>query len=240
MRWQHPIRGAISPVEFIPVAEETGLIMPLGDWVMKTAIDQIRTWSDAFDAHPHLSVAVNVSGKQLSRAGLGERVAALLTERGVATRRIRLEVTESALMEKGLSQQMIARLVDLDLKLHLDDFGTGYSSLAYLHKLPVDALKIDRSFVNDMMTDATSASIVESIVALAHTLGAQVIAEGVETVEQLERLRRLDCDLAQGYYFSRPLEVDKVTALIAPPGLAAAPAPVMVTAEPAPGTTREA
>jgi EAL domain-containing protein (putative c-di-GMP-specific phosphodiesterase class I) len=121
-------------------------------------------------------------------------------------------------MEKGLSQAMLARLVDLDLKLHLDDFGTGYSSLSYLHQLPVDALKIDRSFVSNMMTDATSASIVESIVALGHTLGAQVIAEGVETEDQLERLRRLKCDLAQGYYFSRPLEVEQVTALIAPRG----------------------
>jgi len=216
LRWQHPMRGAISPADFIPVAEEAGLIGPIGEWVLRTAIEQIRTWSPALDASPELSVAINVSGKQLSRSGLGDLVSRLLGERGVAAQRIRLEVTESALMEKGVSQTMVARLVDLDLKLHLDDFGTGYSSLSYLHQLPVDALKIDRSFVSNMMTDATSASIVESIVALGHTLGAQVIAEGVETEEQLERLRRLKCDLAQGYYFSRPLEAEQVTALIAP------------------------
>ena len=215
LRWQHPERGAISPAEFIPIAEETGLIGPIGEWVLRAAVEQISVWGPELQALPDLSVAVNVSGKQLSQARLGDMVMGLLSEKGVAPHRLRLEVTESALLEKGISSKMLARLVELDLKLHLDDFGTGYSSLSYLHQLPVDALKIDRSFVNSMMGDATSLSIVHSIVALAHTLGAQVIAEGVETREQLEQLRQLDCDLAQGYYFNRPLEVDRATARIA-------------------------
>jgi diguanylate cyclase (GGDEF)-like protein/PAS domain S-box-containing protein len=218
LRWTHPERGAISPADFIPVAEETGLINLLGDWVLRTAVAQLALWAPYLASRPDFSVAVNVSGKQLSQPALGDFISDLLSALAIPASRLRLEVTESALMEKGLSTKMVARLVELDLKLHLDDFGTGYSSLSYLHTLPVNALKIDRSFIDRMTHDSTSAAIVQSIITLAHTLGAEVIAEGVEKVEQLEQLRRLDCDAAQGYYFNRPLEVDKATALLLPPG----------------------
>ncbi|HEY8925004.1 MAG TPA: EAL domain-containing protein, partial [Polyangia bacterium] len=214
LRWHHPVRGHVSPADFIPIAEETGLILPIGEWIIQTVVDQLAAWGPELEAHPNLSIAVNVSGKQLSRSDVAEVFSAALKARGVPGRRIRIEVTESALMERGLSPATLGRLADLDVKLHLDDFGTGYSSLGYLHQLPVNALKIDRSFVNSMMVDATSLSIVQSIISLAHNLGAQVIAEGVERVDQLEQLRRLSCDLAQGYHFSRPLEVAQAAAFL--------------------------
>jgi len=223
LRWHHPVRGHISPAEFIPIAEETGLILPIGEWIIQTVVDQLAAWGPELKAHPDLSIAVNVSGKQLSRSDVSEVIAAALKARGVPGRRFRIELTESALMERGLSPEMLARLADLDVKLHLDDFGTGYSSLSYLHQLPVNALKIDRSFVHSMMGDATSLAIVQSIISLAHNLGAQVIAEGVERVDQLEQLRRLSCDLAQGYHFSRPLEVAQAAAFLS--GWAAQPRP---------------
>jgi EAL domain-containing protein (putative c-di-GMP-specific phosphodiesterase class I) len=213
LRWQHPERGAISPAEFIPVAEETGLIIPVGDWVLKSAVAQLARWRPALARRPAFALAVNVSGKQLSRPDLGGLIAGLLSGATMSGNRLRLEVTESALMEKG-SSNMPAQLMELDVRLQLDDFGTGYSSLAYLHQLPVDALKIDRSFVKEMTTDPTSYWIVQSIISLAHGLGAEVIAEGVETREQLEELRQLDCDLAQGYYLSRPVEAEQATALL--------------------------
>jgi diguanylate cyclase (GGDEF)-like protein len=215
LRWRHPERGAISPAEFIPVAEETGLILPLGDWVLREAIGQLGRWGGALARRPDFALAVNLSGKQLSRPDLGGAIAGLLAEAAIPGQRLRLEVTESALMEeKGVSANMPARLMELDVRLQLDDFGTGYSSLSYLHQLPVDALKIDRSFVQDMTRDATCYWIVQSIIALAHALGAEVIAEGVETRAQLEELRALECDLVQGFYISRPVEVDQATALL--------------------------
>jgi diguanylate cyclase (GGDEF)-like protein/PAS domain S-box-containing protein len=215
LRWQHPERGAISPAEFIPVAEETGLIQQLGEWVLREATDQIARWRPVLERRPDFAVAVNVSGKQLSRPELGDLIMGLLAEKGIPARRVRLEVTESALMEKGISPQVMAQFIDRDIRLQLDDFGTGYSSLSYLHQLPVDALKIDRSFVREMTKEITSASIVQSIIALAHALGAEVIAEGVETREQLEVLRALDCDSVQGFYLGRPIEVGEATALLA-------------------------
>jgi EAL domain-containing protein (putative c-di-GMP-specific phosphodiesterase class I) len=232
LRWQHPVRGPISPAEFIPVAEETGLIVQIGEWVLRQAVGQLALWREHFGARPEFSVAVNVSSKQLSQPELGDLISRLLSEQDIPPGRLRLEVTESALMDRGLSSKMLARLVDLDLRLHLDDFGTGYSSLSYLHQLPVDALKIDRSFIADMMNDGTAASIVGSVIALAHALGAQVIAEGVESREQLDQLRRLACDWAQGYHFSRPLEVDQATALLTPPPAPTAAAPAAAGAPP--------
>jgi len=214
LRWRHPERGEISPGEFIPVAEETGLILPVGEWVLRQAVAQLARWRGLLAKRPQFALAVNVSGKQLSRPELGGLIARLLADAALPGQRLRLEVTESALMEKGLSANMPARLMELDVRLQLDDFGTGYSSLSYLHQLPVDALKIDRSFITNMTSDATSYWIVQSIIALAHALGAEVIAEGVETPAQLEELRQLECDLAQGFYFSRPIDVDKATALL--------------------------
>jgi diguanylate cyclase (GGDEF)-like protein/PAS domain S-box-containing protein len=217
LRWQHGTRGAISPADFIPIAEDSGLIGSLGHWVMRQAIEQMSRWQAELPVPHDFSVAINVSGRQLTQPDLLDSVAEALREKGVAPERVRLEVTESALMKESVSSRISARLAELNLRLHLDDFGTGYSSLSYLHRMPVDALKIDRSFVSEMTKDSTSASIVQSIITLAHTLGAVVIAEGVETAEQLEHLRRLGCDMAQGYYFSRPLEVPQATDYLAPP-----------------------
>ena len=213
LRWKQPERGFISPAEFIPIAEETGLIVDIGEWVLETAIDQLARWKPQLDGHAPFSVAVNVSGVQLARPDLAETIARLLREKVVPVERLRIEVTESSLMRQDAAH-MLTQLADMGLRLHLDDFGTGYSSLSYLHRLPVDALKIDRSFVNDMVESDTSASIVATIIALSHALGAHVIAEGVETKEQLEQLRALACDWAQGYYFDRPLDVEQATALL--------------------------
>jgi diguanylate cyclase (GGDEF)-like protein/PAS domain S-box-containing protein len=221
LRWKHSERGFISPAEFIPIAEDTGLIMSLGEWVIEEAARQLRTWDEQGLAPASLSIAVNVSGKQFANPNLVDDVVALLLKVGVDPSRIKLEVTESALMEKGLTAHVLERLKGHNLKLHLDDFGTGYSSLSYLHRIPVEALKIDRTFINEMARDHVSASIVQSIVSLARVLDIQVIAEGVETRAQLETLRQLECDSAQGYFLARPLTAEKATELLA--GAAALP-----------------
>ncbi len=222
LRWQHPERGPIPPSDFIPIAEEAGLIGVLGEWVLTRAIGQLRSWDRLLAGRSRFSVAVNVSGKQLSQPELADFVARRLAESGVSPDRLRLEVTEGALMEKGPSADVMARLRAMGVRFHLDDFGTGFSSLSYLHRIPVEAVKIDRSFVNEMTRDHTSASIVQTIVTLAHTLGALVIAEGVETQGQLDQLRLLGCDQAQGYFFNRPLEVAVATDLLRPAEAAAA------------------
>ncbi len=214
LRWRHPERGEISPADFIPVAEEAGLIGAVGKWVLEQAISQLQAWTEPLAELPKFALAVNVSAKQLAYAEFVEELTEILRTRGVPGRRVRLEVTESALMSKAIEGEALARMRELELKLHLDDFGTGHSSLSYLHRIPVDALKIDRSFVKEMETDPISVSIVESIILLAHALGAEVIAEGVETEQQLARLRALRCDMAQGYLFSRPVELPEATAML--------------------------
>jgi diguanylate cyclase (GGDEF)-like protein len=213
LRWQHPERGNIPPAEFIPVAEEAGLIAAIGKWVLEAALSQLRAWREQLVDLPDFAVAVNVSAKQLDRPEFVEELTQLLRQYDMPGHRIRLEVTESAVMKES-GAPTLARLRELEVRFHLDDFGTGYSSLSYLHRLPVDALKIDRSFVNLMPTDPVSASVVESIILLAHTLGAEVIAEGVETPEQLARLRALRCNMAQGYLFSRPVPVVEASAFL--------------------------
>jgi diguanylate cyclase (GGDEF)-like protein/PAS domain S-box-containing protein len=213
-RWQHPELGQVPPIEFIPVAEETGLILPIGAWVLREACRQIKAWHETGFAK--LQVAVNISGKQLLQKDFPQQVQTILRETGLAARYLDLELTESILMvDTGGTAAAMQALHALGVSFSVDDFGTGYSSLAYLKRFPIDILKIDRSFVRDLATDPNDVAIVKTIIAMAHTLEMRVIAEGVETYEQLSFLRAQGCDGSQGYYCSKPLTADDFTELLA-------------------------
>ena len=203
VRWEHPVQGPIGPSEFIPLAEETGLIVPLGAWVIETACRQLAAWTRAGqDRNGALYVAINLSPHQLAHAGLVKEVAAALMSSGVRPSSICFEVTESALVDDlSGAREVLQRLRNLGIRIALDDFGTGYSSLSYLHTLPVDVLKLDRSFIARLGPDARDRAVVAGIVDLAHALDLIVVAEGVETAEQLTLLRTLQCDLVQGHLF---------------------------------------
>ncbi len=210
LRWTHPVRGNVAPSAFIPLAEECGLIVELGDWILKTVCQQIRRWQDAGIAPRH--TAVNISAVQLSRGALLQSVRSALAGAGVPASLLELEITETFVMqERELSFQALADLRALGVRLSIDDFGTGYSSLAYLQQLKVHKLKIDMSFVCDMMNNGSNAAIVKAIIALGRSLGLEVIAEGVEEREQAVYLRELGCDVIQGYLVSKPLPVEMVT-----------------------------
>ena len=209
IRWVHPLRGNVAPNVFIPLAEECGLIVELGDWILLSACHQIRCWIDAGLAPRH--TAVNISAVQLSRGRLLESVTAVLEATGVAPELLELEITESFVMlERELSFQSLADLRALGVRLSIDDFGTGYSSLSYLQQLKVHKLKIDMSFVHDMMKNNGNAAIVKAVIALGQSLGLEVIAEGVEDVAQASYLRDLGCDVMQGYLISKPLPVTEI------------------------------
>ncbi|MES2151197.1 MAG: EAL domain-containing protein [Pseudomonadota bacterium] len=213
LRWQHPELGMVAPNRFIGVAEETGLIVPIGAWVMRSACAQNRAWQDAGLAP--LKVAVNLSARQFGAPGLIDDVQAVLADTGLAASLLEIELTESLFMsDVGQAVELLHGLKALGVGLSIDDFGTGYSSLSYLSHFPIDVLKIDRSFVADIQRDANDAAIVASIIALAHNLKLAVIAEGVETAEQLAYLRRHGCDQMQGYYFSRPLPAAEFARLL--------------------------
>ena len=205
VRWRHPVRGLISPAEFIPLAEETGLIIPLGQWVLEEACRQAHAWQETLPAGTELSVAVNVSSKQFVRRSFVDEVKAVLARAALPASALQLEITEGATMAATAIDTCV-RLRELGILLHLDDFGTGYSSLSYLHRMPLNALKIDRSFVSAMRDQSTNASIVEAILALARALGMQAIAEGVETASELKFLRQIGCQAAQGYHWSKPAD----------------------------------
>jgi diguanylate cyclase (GGDEF)-like protein len=204
LRWQHPVRGIISPAAFIPLAEETGLIVPIGDWVLRTACRQLKAWQDA--GLPPLIVSVNVSARQFRERNWAARVAAVLEETCLEARYLELELTESLIMQDvpGAIATMHA-LEAIGVHLAIDDFGTGYSSLSALKRFPVRRLKIDRSFVTDIPHDADDMAITSAIISLAQKLGLRVIAEGVETEAQVEFLQKSGCDEIQGYFFSQPL-----------------------------------
>jgi len=207
LRWNHPERGMIPPDAFIPLAEETGLILPIGNWVLETACRQLATWAGQ-DAFRHLTVAVNVSSRQLRQGDFVDQVLAILDSTGADPHRLKLELTESHLLSE--TESTIAKMEALRAKgigFALDDFGTGYSSLAYLKRLPLEGLKIDRSFVQDILTDGNDAAIARTIIALAQTLGLGVLAEGVETEGQHQFLADIGCHQYQGYLFSRPLSL---------------------------------
>jgi EAL domain-containing protein (putative c-di-GMP-specific phosphodiesterase class I) len=205
IRWRHPRRGDVSPAEFIPIAEESGLIVSIGRWVLDQAAAQAVRWrGQAGTRTEPLTVAVNLSARQLSHGRFADEVADVLAATGLEPERLRLEITETMLMEQNnATLESLHALKDLGIHLVLDDFGTGYSSLSYLDRFPIDALKIDRSFVA-ALDSGGSAAIVTAIVSMAHSLDLRVTAEGVETAEQLEHLRRLGCEYAQGFFFGRP------------------------------------
>ncbi|PJI95378.1 diguanylate cyclase/phosphodiesterase with PAS/PAC sensor(s) [Acidovorax sp. 69] len=214
VRWAHPQRGMVSPAQFIPLAEETGLILPLGRWVLHTACQLLARWQDD-PALAHLTMAVNVSSRQFRHASFVDDVARVLAITGAPSGQLKLELTESVLVED--METTIATMTALrsyGVGFSLDDFGTGYSSLSYLKRMPLDQLKIDQSFVRDLLTDPNDAAIVDTIIGLSRSLGLEVIAEGVETPEQRELLARAGCQLYQGYLFSRPLSVDVLDAFL--------------------------
>lgn len=212
-RWEHPEKGHISPAEFIPVAEESGLIVPLGRWALRAAMRTLAEWDRCAGTPTALHVAVNVSAVQFQRDDVVSAVKAALTESGIAGNRLKIELTESCIVSDpdGMAKVLEA-INELDVRIAMDDFGTGYSSLAYLQRLPIDVLKIDRSFIAPMLEDRDSVAIVRAVLGLASALGMSTTAEGVETEELVETLVGLGCDVAQGYYFARPLPADEAYA----------------------------
>lgn len=205
-RWQHPEKGFISPGEFIPVAEETGIIVPLGRWIMETACAQMADWQRQFPSEHSLIISINLSPGQFSQPNLIEQIDAILTKTSVDRNSVKFEITETMVMEnvQGAIETLI-QLKKLDIKLGIDDFGTGYSSLNYLSRFPVDTLKVDRSFVDSMQHASNDFEVVRTIINLGHNLGMNIIAEGVEVAEQLAMLGQLDCEYAQGFYMSKPV-----------------------------------
>ncbi len=216
VRWQHPDRGLVSPIDFIPAAEEGGQILQIGQWVMRQACLDMRAWQEQFPADPPLFVTVNLSAKQFAQPDLIEQVKESLELSQLDPNCLKLEITESVVMddiEKGTA--MLFQLRALGVRLSIDDFGTGYSSLSYLHRFPIDTLKIDRSFVTRIVNDKENIEIVRTILMLAENLGMDVVAEGVETQEQMALLRQLNCQSGQGYFFSKPMRVHEAKKIIA-------------------------
>jgi EAL domain-containing protein (putative c-di-GMP-specific phosphodiesterase class I) len=213
VRWKHPRRGMVSPALFIPLAEETGMIVRLGQWVLETACKQLAVWA-ANPQTSHMIIAVNVSARQFRSPDFVDQVTAILERTGARPQNLKLELTESMLVENV--ENTIAKMTVLQEKgvtFALDDFGTGYSSLSYLRRLPLDQLKIDQSFVRDVLTNANDAAIARTIVALGKTLGLQVIAEGVETNDQRDFLAEHGCHAYQGYLISRPMPAEEFAEL---------------------------
>ena len=211
VRWMHPQRGMIWPADFIHLSEETGLIIPLGLWVMREACRQMRHWQDAYPIDPLLMISVNISPRQLEQPDFSEQVYHILDETGLPPTCLRLEITESTIVRSSCAvMESLDALRSLGVQLYIDDFGTGYSSLGYLDSLPVDAIKIDRTFVSNLGRVKSSAGVVQAIIQLAHELDIEVVAEGVETFEQQRELKRLKCEFMQGFYISEPLDTSAV------------------------------
>jgi len=204
LRWNHPVRGLVSAPEFIPVAESSNLIVPLGLWTLRTSLHEVRRWQEI--VNPDLTVAVNLAARHFQQPDLVDHIAAALAEAGVTAECLVIEITETQTMQNAAAAaRTVAQLKDLGVRIAIDDFGTGYSSLSYLKHLPIHSLKIDRSFVADITQGQGDAAIARAIIMLAHTLQLTVVAEGVETAEQLQFLEKADCDMAQGFLYSRPL-----------------------------------
>jgi diguanylate cyclase (GGDEF)-like protein/PAS domain S-box-containing protein len=213
VRWHHSESGLISPAKFIPLAEETGLILPIGEWVLRTACAQNKRWQEA--GLPPIRVAVNLSGRQFQQRNLIETVRRTLTDTGLDAAYLEMELTESILMQKiEIITSVLSELDAMGIQISVDDFGTGYSSLSYLKRFPISKLKVDRSFVSDITTDPDDAAITSAIINMAHSLKLKVVAEGVETADQLAFLRSLKCDGMQGYFFSRPLTAEQATEML--------------------------
>jgi predicted signal transduction protein with EAL and GGDEF domain len=216
VRWRHPSRGLLGPSEFIPMAEETGLIVPLGRWLLERACADARGWHRDYPREPALTLSVNLSARQLVEANLVTAVEAILRSTGFEARCLQLEITESVIIQRPeLVSVVLGQLKELGVRVSIDDFGTGYSSLNHLHLFPIDSLKIDRSFVSCMEDVVKQRRIVETILMLGRNLGINVIAEGVEREVQREALRELGCGVAQGYLFSRPVDEESARGLLA-------------------------
>jgi EAL domain-containing protein (putative c-di-GMP-specific phosphodiesterase class I) len=216
VRWQHPERGLLGPGEFISLAEETGLIVPLGNWVLRHACQTAAVWQQAHPSGQALTLRVNVSARQLAQESLRETVAEIIEETGIDAAGLCLEVTESVLIEDPESSiRILTELKQLGIKIAIDDFGTGYSSLKYLRRLPVDCVKVDRSFVRGVPDNEQDVAIVNAVIELGHALKLSVTAEGVETVDQLAHLRAAGCDTAQGFLFFHPEPPEVVDRLFA-------------------------
>ncbi|HEY5625385.1 MAG TPA: EAL domain-containing protein, partial [Dehalococcoidia bacterium] len=213
VRWQHPERGLTFPADFMPVAEETGMIVPLGEWVLRTACAQNAAWQAA--GLPPIRIAVNLSARQFQHRDLVGMVSEALRESRLDSRYLQLEITESIAMEDAeFTGGTMTELHKMGVQVAIDDFGVGYSSLSYLKRFPISAVKIDQSFVRDLMTDSSDAAIASTIIAMAHALELSVIAEGVETEEQLTFLREQRCTEFQGYYCTKPLPADELEELL--------------------------
>jgi EAL domain-containing protein (putative c-di-GMP-specific phosphodiesterase class I) len=213
LRWNHPLRGLVSPLDFIPLAEETGLIVQIGEWVLSNACKRSKAWQAQIA--PDLRVAVNLSPRQVADPMLFSNLKRIIRDSGLDPSRLELEITESVVMSNGESAvDVLHQLKSIGVQIALDDFGTGYSSLAYLKRFPIDTLKVDRSFIRDVPTDCGDMEITRAIIAMAHGLKLKVVAEGVETVEQLEFLRNERCDAVQGYLLCRPLPENEVAAVL--------------------------
>ena len=215
LRWEHPRRGLLEPPEFLSVAEETGLIIPLGLWVLEHSCGQLRGWQEQISTESPLSLSVNLSGKQVLWEDMAQHVERVLEETGLDGRSLRLEMTETVMMDDADPMlSVLADLKKLNVSLDIDAFGIGYSSLRYLHQFLIDSLKIDRSFIANLHTSSESQEIVRTILALAQNIGVRVVAEGVETPDELDLLKELNCELAQGHLFSKPIRHEEITPLI--------------------------
>jgi EAL domain-containing protein (putative c-di-GMP-specific phosphodiesterase class I) len=215
LRWEHPRLGLVSPAQFIPIAEENGLIVPIGRWVIEQACRQLTSWQLEYGCRAPRTISVNLSVKQLNDAALVGEVEQILRTSGLDPRCLKVEITESTLMaDVATTAVKLRELKALGVKLAIDDFGTGYSSLSYLKQLPLDTLKIDRSFVHGLGTDPQDTVIVRTVIALAKSLGLAVTGEGIETVGQLAQLQSLGCDRGQGYHFSKPLTATALAELL--------------------------
>lgn len=223
VRWNHPTRGPVSPVEFVPIAEETGLIVPIGEWVLRTACAQFASWRKQFGARAPRSISVNVSRRQLVSPGFVSIVSKVLREHQIDPTSLHLEITESEIMrDPQRAVEVLHGLRGIGVKIDMDDFGTGYSSLACLRQLPIDVLKIDRSFVSSMGESRDLAALVHAVTQMAMNIGISVVAEGIEQPEQAAMLQAMDCQFGQGYFFARPMRVDEVGAYVMRPPATAA------------------
>ncbi len=215
VRWQHPVRGLITPTDFIKTAEETGLIIPIGEWVIREACHQMCRWQQQVPEYRNLTVSVNVSSKVFSHNDFYEVVKNILLETGLEAKSLRLEIVESMLIENPEpAASLLQRLKNLNVRFDIDDFGTGYSALNYLRHFPINGLKIDRSFTEALTYDKSNAEIVKTIIALAHALGLDVIAEGIETTEQLEVFKTMNGEYAQGFFLFKPMDSNAVAELL--------------------------
>ena len=215
IRWNHPERGLVSPGEFIPISEDTNLIIPMTLWMLRHTCEQMVQWQARSPFNKSMFLSVNLSGKHFAQKDMVNQIRRILNDTGIDPSTLKLEITESAVMENAETAiSMLQQLKTLGVQLSIDDFGTGYSSLSYLHRFPIDTLKVDRSFVSSMEEGTENGEIVRTVISLAKTLGLDVVAEGIETVHQLHQLRILDCEYGQGYLFSKPVPVGEANSMI--------------------------